>query len=188
MHYLLRKYKTIIVFVFAILLSLIIVNTENDIEPETTVKAETTIEASTTTEVSTTRAEPETALDSYEIELIARTIWGEAEGVKNKAEQAAVAWCILNRVDAYGQTIEQVVKAPNQFHGYYRVKGKVPEYFWFLAADVMNRWNAEKKGTVNVGRVLPSNYLYFIGDGNRNHFSIKWRSNDYWDWSLDSPY
>lgn len=128
------------------------------------------------------------ALDPEEIELIGRTIWGEAEGVTDRDEQAAVAWCILNRVDASGKTIKEVVTAPNQFHGYYRVKGEVPEHFRYLAADVMNRWNAEKKGSTDVGRVLPADYLYFIGDGDRNHFAKEYKSTDYWDWSLPSPY
>lgn len=140
------------------------------------------------TEPTTQRERFEGALDPYEIELIGRTIWGEAEGVRDRAEQAAVAWCILNRVDASGKTIEEVVTAPEQFHGYYRVKGEVPEEFRYLAADVMNRWNAEKEGAKDVGRVLPADYLYFIGDGDRNHFAKEYRSTNYWDWSLPSPY
>lgn len=136
----------------------------------------------------TERERFEGALDPEEIELIARTIWGEAEGVTSRAEQAAVAWCILNRVDESGKTIEEVVTAPNQFHGYYRVKGEVPESFRYLAADVMNRWNAEKNGRTDVGRVLPADYLYFIGDGSRNHFTKEYKSAAYWDWSLPSPY
>ena len=135
-----------------------------------------------------TATRPDTALDPAEIELIARTIWGEAEGVADQTEQAAVAWCILNRVDASGQTIERVVTAPNQFLGYYRVKGEVPDRFWRLACDVLNRWNAEKRGTKNVGRVLPADYLYFIGDGERNYFSKEWKATDYWGWTLKSPY
>lgn len=163
-------------------------------EPSTTqaptaapvVKKVPTHKEPTTEKVATTR--PNTALDPAEIELIARTIWGEAEGVVSQTEQAAVAWCILNRVDASGQTIEQVVTAPNQFLGYYRVKGKVPDRFWRLACDVLNRWNAEKRGTKNVGRVLPADYLYFIGDGERNYFSKEWKATDYWGWTLKSPY
>lgn len=126
-------------------------------------------------------------LDPEEVELIGRTIWGEAGGVKSKAERAAVAWCILNRVDAYGKTIKEVVTAPNQFHGY-RTAGECPQKHLDLAADVLARWYAETDGEANVGRVLPSEYLYFVGDGWRNHFSKKWRSTDYWDWSLSNPY
>ena len=122
------------------------------------------------------------------VTLLGRTIWGEAEGVQDKAEQAAVAWCILNRVDATGQTIEEVVTAPGQFHGFYRVEGEVPREFLDLAADVLNRWNLEKQGTEDVGRVLPADYLYFVGDGARNYFSKEWQSSDYWGWTLKSPY
>ena len=133
--------------------------------------------------------EPE-ELDPVEVELIGRTIWGEADGVKSEAERAAVAWCILNRVDASGQTIEEVVTAPEQFDGYRPAGewGECPQRHLDLAADVMTRWNAEKDGAEEVGRVLPADYLYFIGDGKRNHFSIEWKSTDYWDWSLYDPY
>lgn len=123
----------------------------------------------------------------HDVELIGRTIWGEAGGVKSKAERAAVAWCILNRVDARGQTVEEVVTAPMQFLGY-RPEGECPQEHLDLAADVLTRWNAEKEGTKDVGRTLPAEYLYFYGDGERNHFSIEWRSGLYWDWTLRSPY
>lgn len=155
-------------------------------------KVETPTEASTAeasegltcTEV----PEEDNPLDPYEIELIGRTIWGEAEGVESTTEQAAVAWCILNRVDARGQTIEEVVTAPHQFQGFYRVTGEVPEHFLQLAEDVLLRWRMEKIGMEDVGRVLPEGYLYFMGDGTRNYFTQEWKATDYWDWSLKSPY
>lgn len=123
----------------------------------------------------------------YDAELIGRTIWGEAGGVKDPAERAAVAWCILNRVDAWGQTIEQVVTKPHQFYGY-RPKGDCPQAHIDLAKDVLERWAAEKAGEENVGRVLPAGYLYFLGDGKHNHFTIEWKGTNTWDWSLTSPY
>jgi hypothetical protein len=132
--------------------------------------------------------EEDNPLDPYEVELIGRTIWGEAEGVNDKAEQAAVAWCILNRVDDSGKTIEEVVTAPNQFQGFYRVTGEVPEHFLQLAEDVLLRWRMEKAGADDVGRVLPADYLFFIGDGARNYFSKEWKATDYWGWTLKSPY
>ena len=122
-----------------------------------------------------------------EVELIGRTIWGEAEGVKSEAERAAVAWCILNRVDAWDKTVEEVVTAPMQFLGY-RPEGECPQAHLDLAADVLTRWNAEKEGDTDVGRTLPADYLYFYGDGERNHFSIEWRSGIYWHWTLTNPY
>ena len=125
--------------------------------------------------------------DPAEVELIGRTIWGEADGVTGRTERAAVAWCILNRVDAWGQTVEEVVTAPNQFHGY-RAEGTCPPRHLDLAADVLARWYAEKEGAEDVGRVLPADYLYFIGDGKHNHFSAEYQGTDFWTWTLDSPY
>lgn len=132
----------------------------------------------------------ERVLDPAEVEYIGRTIWGEADGVKSKAERAAVAWCILNRVDERGQTIEEVVTAPRQFHGYRPADkwGECPQRHLDLAADVLARWYAEKDGAEDVGRVLPAAYTFFVGDGKRNHFSIEWQGTDFWDWSLDDPY
>ena len=136
--------------------------------------------------VETVAEEPKLWTD-YDAELIGRTIWGEAGGVKDPAERAAVAWCILNRVDAWGQTIEQVVTKPHQFYGY-RPKGDCPQAHIDLAKDVLERWAAEKAGEENVGRVLPTGYLYFLGDGKHNHFTIEWKGTNTWDWSLTSPY
>lgn len=120
-------------------------------------------------------------------EFIGRTIWGEAEGVDSETERAAVAWCILNRADAWGQTIEEVVTSPEQFHGY-RPWGDCPQEHIELALDVLARWTREKVDDAEVGRVLPEDYLYFIGDGDRNHFTEEWQAEDYWTWSLPSPY
>lgn len=49
-------------------------------------------------------------------------------------------------------------------------------------------WYAEREGQVEVGRVLPADYLWFSGDGKRNHFRNAYRGGDRWDWSLPSPY
>lgn len=123
-----------------------------------------------------------------EIDALARTIWGEARGVPSKAEQAAVAWCVLNRVDAgYGDTVLEVVSAPGQFVGYsiyYPVTDELAE----LAKDVLTRWYKEKDGETDVGRTLPSDYYYFNGSGGHNWFRKEFRSSTYWDWSLPDPY
>jgi hypothetical protein len=108
-------------------------------------------------------------------------------GVKSKAERAAVAWCILNRVDAWGWSIERVVTAPYQFQGY-RPNGDCPQEHLDLAADVLARWRAEKNGAKDAGRVLPADYLYFMGDGVQNHFTKEYLNTNYWDWSLADPY
>ena len=130
---------------------------------------------------------PKLASES-DIYLIACTIWGEAEGVPNRAEQAAVAWCVLNRVDNRGKSIEEIVLAPNQFFCRNECT-YVPPYFTALAEDVVNRWEREHAGFTDVGRTLPREYEYFVGDGwQHNYFSIEWRSKEYWDWTLPDPY
>ncbi len=170
------------------------VDTEQaEAEPVKTVtEATETAEVEETTEPrvvnDTDPIEEDNPLNPYSIELLGRTIWGEAEGVTDTAEQAAVAWCVLNRVDATGKSIEEVVTAPHQFVGFYRVSGEVPEQFLRLAEDVLLRWRMEKRGAENVGRVLPAEYIYFHGDGARNHFRKDYQSTDYWDWSLETPY
>lgn len=151
---------------------------EQSTVPETPKPIEAAVEVDAT--------EPPKLASDREIELIARTIWGEAEIVQSRAEQAAVAWCILNRVDSSGKTIESVITAPYQF--YCRTDDNLPSWALELAEDVLWRWGRERAGETNVGRTLPADYLYFIGDGWRNHFSIEWKSTDYWDWSLPDPY
>ena len=133
--------------------------------------------------------EPKTYnIPQEDINALARTIWGEARGIPSKAEQAAVAWCVLNRVDAgYGNTVLEVVSAPGQFHGYsssYPITDDLAD----LAKDVLTRWYREKDGEVDVGRTLPSDYYYFNGHGGHNWFRKELRSSTYWDWSLINPY
>ena len=157
------------------------------IEAPTTEEEKQAPKTETATAVKVKQTETPKQLDPAEVELLGRTIWGEAGGIESEAERAAVAWCILNRVDAYGWTIEEVITAPNQFLGYTEA-GECPQEHKDLAADVLARWYAEKAGAEDVGRVLPAEYLYFIGDGEKNHFSIEWQGSDYWDWSLRNPY
>lgn len=132
--------------------------------------------------------EREAKISREDVEALARTIWGEARGIPSKTEQAAVAWCVLNRVDAgYADSILGVVSAPGQFTGY-SSSYPVTTEFAELAMDVLMRWYAEKDGEQNVGRVLPKDYLFFNGSGGRNWFRQEFRSSTYWDWSLPSPY
>ena len=125
-----------------------------------------------------------------EIPYIARTVWGEARGC-SKTEQAAVIWCILNRVDSsiryMPDNIIDVVTQKHQFLGYVKTF-PVTEKIRELVIDVLTRWEMEKAGVENVGRVLPPEYMWFHGDGWHNHFRDSYRGGNRWDWSLDSPY
>jgi hypothetical protein len=126
-------------------------------------------------------------ISQSDVEMIAKTIWGEARG-QSTMEQAAVIWCILNRVDRGDGTIAEVITKPNQFVGY-RESNPVKEEFCELAKDVLARWQMEKVCRGEVGRVLPNNYYYFYGDGIDNHFRDKYKG-DYtiWNWDCWNPY
>ena len=154
--------------------------------------------------------EPAKLYTEADVEMLARLIYTEARGVRSKTEQAAVVWVVLNRLDnpnRLQKTIAEVVCAPHQFD--YRPWAPVLPEFEELAEDVLERWQAEKSGVEDVGRttagspaspggasrsaedvgrVLPVEYQYFEGWGGRNGFSAEWRSDEYWDWSLPSPY
>ena len=125
-----------------------------------------------------------------EIPYIARTVWGEARGC-SETEQAAVIWCILNRVDSsiryMPDNIIDVVTQKHQFLGYVKTF-PVTEKIRELVIDVLTRWEMEKAGVENVGRILPPEYMWFHGDGRHNHFRDSYRGGNRWDWSLDSPY
>lgn len=128
--------------------------------------------------------------DRADVEAIAKTLWGECRGVPYRSHKAAVVWCILNRVDKggyFGNSIIEVVSKSNQFLGYNPDHPVDPELA-AIAEDVLIRWHNEKEGQENVGRVLPNDYYYFVGDGRLNHFTNEWRSRNYWDWSLENPY
>lgn len=133
----------------------------------------------------------ETAYTEREVELIAKTVYGEALVTQSDTEMAAVVWCILNRVDAddygCGHSIEYVVTFNRQFHGY-NEDNPVTPHIKELVIDVLDRWMKEKDGQENVGRVLPKEYRYFEGDGLHNHYATEYGGTDYWDWSLESPY
>jgi hypothetical protein len=113
-------------------------------------------------------AEPDYSLEA---EYIAKTVWGEARGC-TVAEQEQVIWCILNRVDSdiqyFPDDIISVVTQPNQFHGY-SPDYPVTEEHYALALDVLERWEAEKRGEA-IQRNLGKEYLYFHGDGKHNYF------------------
>lgn len=128
-------------------------------------------------------------INQTEVELIAKTIWGEARGVKSDAEKAAVAWCVLNRVDAdeFPDTITEVITEPMQFIGYCEENPVEPKLA-AIARDVLRRWEIEKREGYIKGRTLPAEYTFMWGDGEHNHFTKEWLGDEEWDWSLPSPY
>lgn len=130
--------------------------------------------------------------------VLTKMVWGEARGigtyeingncVSSKCQQAAVIWTVLNRYDAgYADTIIEVVTAKNQFVGY-RASNPVDEELMELVMDVLDRWNKEKHGESDVGRVLPADYMWFRGDGRYNYFRNEYNSKTRWTWELADVY
>lgn len=121
-----------------------------------------------------------------QIKMLAQVVYGEARGC-SKTEQAAVIWCILNRVDDpnYPNEITKVITQEGQFSGYSE-NNPIDYEIIDLVEDVMNRWVFEKTAIGSVGRVLPKEYLYFVGDGKKNYFRDS--NGNQWNWELNSPY
>lgn len=111
-------------------------------------------------------------------ELAGRAIWGEAGGIQDEAQRAAVVWCACNRADVWDMEIGDVLNV-DAFHGL-AIKGEVPEQHVELARDVLARWTLEAEGWQDVGRVLPSRFLYFEGNGVVNLFSTQYGGGEYW--------
>ena len=127
----------------------------------------------------------EVYVDYADAEYLANVTWGEARGC-SVTEQAAVMWCVLNRVDSplYPDSVGEVVTQRAQFNGY-SDNNPITQEMIQLANSVLTYWY----GGDDSGRVLPKEYLYFTGDGKHNYFYTTWESNAVaWDWSLPSPY
>ena len=122
-----------------------------------------------------------------ELDMLAKLVYREARGVKSKMEQAAVIWCVLNRVDSGRyDSISDATTARSQFA--WNPRTPINEDLRELAQDVVTRWLLEQCGVSDVGRVLPKEYLFFAGRNGRNRFRIGYRTRGYWDWSLPNPY
>lgn len=128
-------------------------------------------------------------MDMDDARMMAKCLWGECRGVESEMEQAAVAWTILNRVDddRYPDTIKEVIGQPQQFTGYH-AGNPVDEDLLLLSMDVICRWMLERDGQAEVGRVLPKEYVYFVGRNGRNYFGYEWPLTETWDWSAEDPY
>lgn len=119
-----------------------------------------------------------TAVPDELAEIAGRAIWGEAGGIQDYAQRAAVVWCACNRADAWDMDIGDVLNV-DAFHGL-AIRGTVPEQHVELARDVLARWTLEAEGWQDVGRVLPSRFLYFEGNGIVNLFSTEYGGGEYW--------
>ncbi len=121
------------------------------------------------------------------VEAMSKMGFGEAGGCSH-TEIAATFWNVLNRYDAdYAKSIYGVVTASGQYHGY-KTYHPVRDDIYEVCIDVIARWVAEKEGATDVGRILPSDYFWFYGDGRHNHYRNVYKNGARWDWSLPTPY
>ena len=184
-----RKRGRIFCVLFLLLLLLTLARILSGTPKEAPAEPEPTVSALPAAELPATdlpAAEPVAYHEPPPQEILAKLVWGEARGC-SRTEQAAVVWCVMNRVDDGQGDIVEVATAPCQFYGYDPENPVDPEIL-ALVRDVLTRWGMEQTCIGSVGRVLPKEYLYFTGDGAHNYFTTEWNGGQTWDWSLESPY
>lgn len=156
----------------------------------TTKKAvlETTNKATTTTSKTTYSSNNyKSYYSDSDVRDIAKVMYTECRGLPSKTEQACVAWCILNMCDHEGISIHSNVRKANRYA--FSESTRVDDAMYNLALDVLKRWEREKNGEKDVGRVIPKTYLYWTGDGKHNYFRDNFnKPYNIWDYSLPSPY
>lgn len=116
----------------------------------------------------------EEAREAVPDELVERgalLAWGEYSGT-DYHQQTAPLWCVCNRADAWGETLDEVMHS-DAFHGLLTERS-VPEEWYELARDVFARWALEKQGYADVGRTLGAEYLYFTGNGEYNTYRTEY--------------
>ncbi|MBR3228648.1 hypothetical protein IKF67_00190 [Candidatus Saccharibacteria bacterium] len=96
----------------------------------------------------------------------AQTLYGEADSVPQISHKAMVVWNLLNRLDTGygGWSLYAVCTAPGQYAGY-NPGYPVTDQNLSIVIDVIWRWHLEHNGVEDVGRVLPSYYMYFCAYG-----------------------
>ena len=114
-----------------------------------------------------TKAEMLQVISEEDFDTLAKTLYGEANCVKSKAEKSMVVWVVANRLNSglFGKSIVEICTKPMQFTGY-RPDNPITKENEELLIDVLSRWIAEKEGAENVGRTVPSDILFFSADSN----------------------
>ena len=116
--------------------------------------------------------EPVAKYTSEEVTLVCQTVYGEARGC-SKEEQQLVVWCICNRADYSGTSVEQVVTADRQFHGY-DPENPVTEEIFENVTEVLEAWSRNEEALVYEPYATTTEYRYFYGDGRHNWYREEW--------------
>lgn len=114
------------------------------------------VETVTSEPVSKTETAEEAAQAAFErqAQYMARVLYGTAKS-NTVAQQKAVCWCILNRVesDRFPSSVEEVCAQPGQWMGYSN-NNPVIRTLYEVAAEVLNEWlNGDS-------RMIPREFLY----------------------------
>lgn len=151
---------------------------------EVPVVAVTTTPAMTSTmpPTITTEPEPEPIVElryqEHEAQMVAQTVWGEIRG-GTRDEWRLVIWCICNRVDSQHNdfknqnTIEAVVTAYRQFHGY-SPTNPIDEDIMEVVLEELYKWSAGEEAPIIEPYATTSEYLFFYGDSVHNWFREEW--------------
>ena len=99
----------------------------------------------------------------------------------NQYQNACAMYTVLNRVDAGYGGISRVIQAKGQFVGY-NATNPIDWRLYNLAQKVIEDWATGEEKL----RVLPSEYLYFGGDGKHNYF--KTADGVKYDWHIPDPF
>lgn len=111
-------------------------------------------------------------------------ILSTAYGDRSATYQSAEAmYAVLNRVDAGYGSISTCIKAKRQFVGY-KSSNPVTDELYDLAKLVIEDWSTGEEKY----RVLPSEFLYFYGDGRHNHFTTKSGGGIKYDHAIPDPF
>lgn len=112
--------------------------------------------------------------DEEDVIALAQCLEGECGGC-SVIQQQAVCCVVFNRVDSpdFPATLLGVITAPKQFHGY-SPNNPVRDDLYDLAYQEIVRWHNGEAG------VIGPEYLFFWGDGRRNHFTTAYHGGKEW--------
>lgn len=112
--------------------------------------------------------------DEADVIALAQCLEGECGGC-SVIQQQAVCCVVFNRVDNpnFPDTLLGVITAPKQFHGY-SPDNQVRDDLYELAYQEIVRWHNGEAG------VIGPEYLFFWGDGRRNHFTTAYHGGKEW--------
>ena len=112
--------------------------------------------------------------DEAEVVALAQTLYGKCRGC-SELQQRAVCWCIFNRVDdsRFPDTVIGVITQRSQFFGY---SSSNPVWYslYDVAKDCLMDWHNGEN------RVFGPEFLFFHGDGTKNHFTTAWNGGEEW--------